>query len=586
MTNDLLKRYRARAWALLLLTAAGAQAQQTGQPIPANLSLLQAHAPGCSPAQIKARLASVNAKGANALSLAQAQAQALSHLQCPASVRGARGLLAQAGPTLTATAVVAAADLSSPTSAQIQASGENLPYEGRVQLFDNNVNSKWLTFQPAGWVSYNLGTGKKGKLSSYSLVSANDQPGRDPLDWQLQGSNDGLNWTVLDSQRGQTFGSRQQRRVFALATTAVSYQYFRLNFTRNNGAAELQLAEAELIGSLDGAGDNVTPLTLGTALGGLADVSGGSKQFRIDVPTGGSALTVALSGGSGDADLYLRYGQPASTSGYDCKSEGASNAEQCNVNLSQAGSYFVLLKGYSAYSGASLLATLAQSSANWTAVSSPNLSFVNDGSPGGVLFNQLVPEPTSYIRTIAQGVVKTLYKTPSEVPAFETLELRIERWAQDPMGVAWKAGDPPRITVAVNAYHLERIAAAGGNVAEEVRGILFHEMTHAYQHSTGIDLPAIEGLADTVRYLNGYIPLSDRHSGGSWTDSYKTTAFFFAWIQQQKGFGNFTYCANQLGKSGTTTPWSWDRLAQTCAGNGSVASLWQEYQAWLIANGA
>ncbi|MBB4845594.1 hypothetical protein HNP55_004146 [Paucibacter oligotrophus] len=571
------------------MTSAGAQAQQaTATPSPADLGLLQAHAPGCSAAQVKARLASVSGKRANALSLAQAQAQALSGLQCQASAAApaasARGLLAQARPALAAAAVAAPADLSAPIAAQIQASGENLPNEGRVQLFDNNTSSKWLTFQPTGWVSYNLGAGKKAKLSSYSLISANDEPGRDPLDWQLQGSSDGQNWALLDSQRGQTFAGRLQRRVFAVAN-APAYQYFRLNITRNNGAAELQLAEAELIGSLDAAGDSITPLALGVAQGGLADASGGSKQFRIDVPVGGAALNVTLSGGSGDADLYLRYGQPASTSSYDCKSEGQTNNEQCSVNLSQAGRYFVLLKGYSAYSGASLLATLAQSGANWSAVSSPNLSFVNDGSPGGNLFNQLVPDPTGYIRAIAQSVVKTLYKTPGEVPAFDTLELRIERWAQDPTGVAWKAGDPPRITVAVNAFHLERIAAAGGNVAEEVRGILFHEMTHAYQHSTGIDLPAIEGLADTVRYLNGYIPLSERHSGGSWTDSYKTTAFFFAWIQQQKGFGNFTYCANQLGKPGTTTPWSWDRLTQVCAGGSPVAPLWQEYQAWLIANG-
>jgi hypothetical protein len=39
---------------------------------------------------------------------------------------------------------------------------------------------------------------------------------------------------------------------------------------------------------------------------------------------------------------------------FDCKSESGTNAETCNIATAQAGTYYVLIKGYSAFSGMSL----------------------------------------------------------------------------------------------------------------------------------------------------------------------------------------------------------------------------------------
>src|SRR6266478_3884022 len=54
-----------------------------------------------------------------------------------------------------------------------------------------------------------------GKLiQSYALVSANDFPQRDPLDWRLLASNDGgKTWRTLDSRKNELFSERHQRRV-------------------------------------------------------------------------------------------------------------------------------------------------------------------------------------------------------------------------------------------------------------------------------------------------------------------------------------------------------------------------------------
>ncbi|MBI3712449.1 MAG: pre-peptidase C-terminal domain-containing protein [Burkholderiales bacterium] len=537
-----------------------------------NKVLLQSHVRTCQTQEIAHVMRSVQVSGKhNAGSEARAALSALRNHQC-------------AHQTLAAAPTLAATDLTAPNANQITASAENSANsEGRVQAFDNTADSKWLTFAPRGWLRYDVLQG--AKLVAYSVTSANDEPARDPRDWQLEGSNDGQSWASIDAQLAQSFSQRKLRRQYAV-NQSVSYRYYRFNIINNNGAAETQLAELELIGNLDSNSSNTTVvLQNGVPQSGLSGAKDSNKKFRIDVPSGQKNLSFKLSGGSGDADLFVKFGSPASNTSFDCKSDGPTTTESCSFATPQTGTYYLNLNGYSAYSGASLVATYeAATCTNCGAWNKPTVDFRNDLSPGGLKFNQLVPDVNSYIQIIAENVQKTIYHNASEVPAFSTLELHIERWETEPNGVAWKAGDPPRIIVNVNAYHLERIAAAGGDVAEEVRGILFHEMTHAYQFSTGVDLPAIEGLADTVRYLNGYIPTSFRHTGGSWTDSYKTTAFFFAWIKERKGYPDFPYCFNQQGRPGNSG-WSWDGAMRACTGGNTTQALWNEYQSWL-ASGA
>jgi signal transduction histidine kinase len=83
-------------------------------------------------------------------------------------------------------------------------------------------------------------------LAGYALTSANDEPGRDPRDWTLFGSNDGgRTWAVLDARVNQTFTERFQRRVFQL-TNAAACQLYRLqidSIVRNGDAAQLSEIE-------------------------------------------------------------------------------------------------------------------------------------------------------------------------------------------------------------------------------------------------------------------------------------------------------------------------------------------------------
>ncbi|MXM66414.1 glycoside hydrolase family 92 protein [Streptomyces sp. HUCO-GS316] len=137
----------------------------------------------------------------------------------------------------------------------VRASGEHAGAgEVKENLVDGEPGTKWLTFEPAGWVEFDLA--KPVKIMTYALTSANDYAERDPRDWTLQGSADGKDWKTLDTRSGQSFGERFQTKTYDLAAPA-EYQHFRLDITGNAGAPGiLQLADVQLS---TGGGDGPVP---------------------------------------------------------------------------------------------------------------------------------------------------------------------------------------------------------------------------------------------------------------------------------------------------------------------------------------
>jgi PKD repeat protein len=97
-----------------------------------------------------------------------------------------------------------------------------------------------------------------------------------------------------------------------------------------------------------------TVLQNGVAKTGLSIATGGSLSFTMVVPAGATGLKFVTSGGTGDADLYAKFGSAASATNHDCKSEGSTNAETCSIATAQAGTYHVYVYGYAAVSGMSL----------------------------------------------------------------------------------------------------------------------------------------------------------------------------------------------------------------------------------------
>jgi serine protease len=98
-------------------------------------------------------------------------------------------------------------------------------------------------------------------------------------------------------------------------------------------------------------------LANGVAKTGLGGAASGELHFYMDVPAGATNLNFAMSGGTGDADLYVQYGAaPGTATGtYDCRPYKTGNSESCPIATAQAGTYYAMVRGFSAFTGVSLV---------------------------------------------------------------------------------------------------------------------------------------------------------------------------------------------------------------------------------------
>jgi Leucine-rich repeat (LRR) protein len=95
--------------------------------------------------------------------------------------------------------------------------------------------------------------------------------------------------------------------------------------------------------------DPLIPLT------GLADRrSSGLVVWTVQTLAGGPPLTVSTAGGTGDVDLYVRFGAPPTTALSDASSTHLGNAESVTVAAPKAGTYYIGLSVHSAYTGVTL----------------------------------------------------------------------------------------------------------------------------------------------------------------------------------------------------------------------------------------
>ncbi|UEX18953.1 S8 family serine peptidase [Stenotrophomonas sp. SI-NJAU-1] len=112
-------------------------------------------------------------------------------------------------------------------------------------------------------------------------------------------------------------------------------------------------ADAAVTAAINGTTPNPggTVLQNNVPVTGLGAASGASLNYTVNVPAGSAQLRVAISGGSGDADLYLRQGSAPTDTVYTCRPYLSGNNETCTVNSPAAGTWYVRVKAYSTFSG-------------------------------------------------------------------------------------------------------------------------------------------------------------------------------------------------------------------------------------------
>ncbi|MHC4502448.1 MAG: family 16 glycoside hydrolase [Planctomycetota bacterium] len=138
------------------------------------------------------------------------------------------------------------ADTTDGAKGKITSSGKAFPKEGCTNVFDNRSDTKYCAMLTKFWIQYEYPNGKKHEVTAYTIRSGNDAPERDPRDWKLLGSSDGVDFTVLDEREGEKFKGRHHKRLFKLKSPG-SYSVYKLDVTRIAGSDRSQLSEIEFL---------------------------------------------------------------------------------------------------------------------------------------------------------------------------------------------------------------------------------------------------------------------------------------------------------------------------------------------------
>lgn len=228
----------------------------------------------------------------------------------------------------------------------------------------------------------------------------------------------------------------------------------------------------------------------------------------------------------------------------------------------------------------------------------PGAVHFNDKNPdteGSKIYHKIVKDPDSYIKQNALRVLQTLYYGPDDknIPNVTDIYYNLEKYD----GISEKSGSGNNVAIRYSTNWVEKAYKDGGKdsnekmaidkVDYETRGVIYHELTHAYQlNPRGAGRydgksecwSFIEGMADGVRVACGCFSQdfksNDRPRKGNWRSGYRVSGYFLYWLQQNKDkdfLRKFNASAAELDR------WSWDAACRHILGE-SVKDLWIQYK--------
>ncbi|RDV37161.1 PKD domain-containing protein [Bradymonadaceae bacterium TMQ3] len=167
----------------------------------------------------------------------------------------------------------------------------------------------------------------------------------------------------------------------------------------------------------------------------VSGAAGSQRFYYIDVPEGTENLRIESASGSGDADLYLRFGSRPTESTYDCRPYESGNNEVCSINTPQAGRWYIMLNAYQPYQGLTLSAELTEG-----AVQSPSpqptvaeLTGLSAGSGQQLRYTIALPQGlhSATFETIGENGDADLYLRLGQAPTTSTFDYRPFRYGSN-----------------------------------------------------------------------------------------------------------------------------------------------------------
>lgn len=127
-----------------------------------------------------------------------------------------------------------------PYPAVASASSELLGSNDAFRAFSSASGDSWIANATTGWIKIDLSSEMKRRLTSYQIKDSNTGTGvtRSPRDWTVQGSNDDINWTTVDTVSGETGWTTGETRTYTCdSPSSTAFRYYKVVVTANNGDA-------------------------------------------------------------------------------------------------------------------------------------------------------------------------------------------------------------------------------------------------------------------------------------------------------------------------------------------------------------
>lgn len=255
-------------------------------------------------------------------------------------------------------------------------------------------------------------------------------------------------------------------------------------------------------------------LTNGTPIKNISGTQNSQKTYTLSVAGGATNLKFTLSGGSGNADLYVRFGSAPTLSSYTCRPYKTGNNESCTVATPKAGTYYVMLRGRAAYTSAQLVgqyqAAPASNQYAVTFVFGPNVTatqkqlFTNAGARWSRIITGDVASVTLSKPTNACG---------ANEPAFNGTIDDIVIYAEvgpidGPSNILAQAGPCYVRNNYLPTYGVMKFDSADVN-GFDLNAIILHEMGHVF--GVGVLWPYL----NLVNYAPGSCPTTPQYFGAS-----------------------------------------------------------------------
>ncbi|KGJ92306.1 PPC domain-containing protein [Colwellia psychrerythraea] len=214
----------------------------------------------------------------------------------------------------------------------------------------------------------------------------------------------------------------------------------------------------------------------GVTISGITGTAAEEVRFTLEVPEQASGLQFIITGGSGDADLYVKFETPPTevqssvpATALECVPFIGGNSETCTMTSAQAGTYHVMVRGFSNFSDVSLTGLF---------VEAPITSNILEN---GVAKSELTGTTTEELRF-------TL-----EVPEGATgLEFSINGGSGDADLYVKFETPPTQVQAAVPATSLECVPFRGGNVETctmpSAQNGTYHVMVRGFADFSAVNL--------------------------------------------------------------------------------------------------